>query len=105
MMFAADRDVAAQAIADAYPQIYRLALRITRNRADAEDAAQDACLNAWRALDQFEGRASFRWWLGAIARNSSLAILAARRPLIPLDKWRAAPGFEPGIIARDEAAV
>jgi RNA polymerase sigma-70 factor (TIGR02960 family) len=39
---------------------------------DAEDALQDALLNAWQGLAAFEGRASLRTWLYRIATNQCL---------------------------------
>jgi RNA polymerase sigma-70 factor, ECF subfamily len=39
---------------------------------DADDALQDALLNAWRALPRFEGRSSLRTWLYRIATNACL---------------------------------
>ena len=49
---------------------------------DAEDALQDALLDAWRGLAGFEGRASLRTWLYRIATNRCLKALrsASRRP-------------------------
>jgi RNA polymerase sigma-70 factor (ECF subfamily) len=38
--------------------------------ADAEDAAQDALLNAHRSLAQFRGRSSFATWMLAVVRNA-----------------------------------
>jgi len=48
----------------------------------AEDVLQETLLAAWRALDEFEGRASVRAWLYRIATNRSLDALRAskRRP-------------------------
>ncbi|MEM6819542.1 MAG: sigma-70 family RNA polymerase sigma factor [Pseudomonadota bacterium] len=37
------------------------------NRADAEDAVQDALLNAWRYLDSYDSRWQFTTWLYRIA--------------------------------------
>jgi RNA polymerase sigma-70 factor (ECF subfamily) len=46
---------------------------------DAEDLAQETLLRAWRALDGFEGRSSFRGWLYRIATNACLDALKHRR--------------------------
>src|SRR5262249_42677186 len=60
---------------------------------DAEDALQEALLNAWQALERFEGRASIRTWLYRIATNGCLnAIRSTRRR--PAKAWDI-PGVEP----------
>src|SRR5690348_7113334 len=46
---------------------------------DAEDAVQDAVLRAWRGIERFQGRASFRNWLYRIATNTCLNALASGR--------------------------
>jgi RNA polymerase sigma-70 factor (ECF subfamily) len=71
------------------------AAAILGNRTDAEDALQEALLDAYRALDRFDERRSFYPWFYTILRNrcwklaanrgkestaaDSLAILAASR--------------------------
>ncbi len=45
---------------------------------DAEDAVQETFINAWNALDEFEGRASFKNWLYRIATNACLNALMSR---------------------------
>ena len=75
--------------------VYGLCLRLTRDRAAAEDCAQEAFFNAWRALGRFETRSSFGTWLHRIAVN---VVLSRRRKaaghaelaLTPAD-----PGEEP----------
>jgi len=46
---------------------------------DAEDVLQETLLRAWRRLDSFEGRSSFRAWLYRIATNASLDAIDSRR--------------------------
>src|SRR6202035_728337 len=46
--------------------------RITRNREDAEDAAQECFLNAFVHLKTFDGRSQFATWLTRIAINAAL---------------------------------
>ena len=68
--------------------VYRAALAALGSPADAEDAAQDAFLLAYRRLDSFRGDASFKTWLltitwhQAINRRRSLAA-AWKRLVMP----------------------
>jgi RNA polymerase sigma-70 factor, ECF subfamily len=54
-------------------RLYRAARAILQDDAEAEDAVQQAYLNAYRHLNQFEGRAQFSTWLIRIAVNEALA--------------------------------
>lgn len=51
------------------PAAYRAALHFTRSPADAEDAVQQASLQAWRAFATFEGGTNFRAWFLCIITN------------------------------------
>lgn len=51
------------------PAAYRAALHFTRTPADAEDAVQQASLQAWRAFATFEGGTNFRAWFLCIVTN------------------------------------
>ena len=82
---------AAQTPAAEFPQVadqYRRELtahcyRMTGSVYEAEDMVQETYLRAWRAYDDFEGRASVRTWLYRIATNVCLTNLEnkSRRPL------------------------
>jgi len=51
--------------------LYRTALRLTRNPADAEDLVQDTYLKAFRAADRFEPGTNLRAWLFTILHNTA----------------------------------
>jgi RNA polymerase sigma-70 factor, ECF subfamily len=60
-------------------RVFQATYRVTRNQQDAEDALQDAFLNAFTHMNNFEGRSSFSTWLTRIAINSALMILRKKR--------------------------
>jgi RNA polymerase sigma-70 factor (ECF subfamily) len=53
-------------------RVFSLALRIVRSREEAEEAAQDAFVRAFRSLSRFERRSKFSTWLYRITYNVSL---------------------------------
>jgi RNA polymerase sigma-70 factor (ECF subfamily) len=65
--------------------IYRLGLRMLGNAQDAEDMLQNAFLNAWTHLPDFEGRSSLATWLYRIAANEALMLIRRKRPEIHLE--------------------
>lgn len=64
--------------------LYRLAVRVLGNRADAEDALQDALLDAWRRIGAFRGDSSFSTWAYRIVTNRCLGMLRRGRPTVPV---------------------
>jgi RNA polymerase sigma-70 factor (ECF subfamily) len=50
-------------------RVYGLALRMLRNREDAEDATQEVWQRALRGLERFRGEASLATWLFRITMN------------------------------------
>lgn len=50
--------------------VWRICYGYIRNAQDAEDLTQDVFLKAYRNLDAFEGRSSFKTWISRIAINS-----------------------------------
>lgn len=55
-------------------------LRITRNRALAEDAVQEALLCAWDKRDQFQRTSTLETWIHRIAVNAALQLMRKERP-------------------------
>jgi RNA polymerase sigma-70 factor (ECF subfamily) len=66
-------------------KVYGLCLRMTANRATAEDCAQEAFIQAWRSLPMFQSRSAFGTWLHRIAVNAVLAQGRRRRERLGTD--------------------
>lgn len=60
-------------------RVYRLAIRITGNEADAEEVVQDALWAAARKIDSFRGTAAFGSWVYRIAANAAYQKRRGRR--------------------------
>ncbi len=60
-------------------QMFRVALRITGRADDAEDAAQNAFIAAWRRLPEFRQDSSFATWLYRIVTNQALNQVRSRQ--------------------------
>jgi RNA polymerase sigma-70 factor, ECF subfamily len=75
--------------------VYGICLRMTRDPATAEDCAQEAFFNAWRALERFETRSSFGTWLHRIAVNVVLNRRRKRAAQVEVPPLAADPGEEP----------
>ncbi len=76
-------------------QAMTLAVRMLRDRQDAEEAVQDAFVRAYRALSGFQGGARFSTWLYRIVYNVCLNRLAkVDRGAFqePYDDERTSPG-------------
>ena len=68
-------------------RLYRLARAVVGDDAEAEDALQEAYLNAYRCLRQFRGDSSLATWLSRLVVNECLGRMrrsARRQNVIPL---------------------
>jgi len=88
---------------------FRVAYLITRNAAEAEDAAQDGLVKAWRALGRFRAGAPLRPWLLRIVANEARnrRRSAGRRERLALraaSPGEAAPSPEEAVLAAEERA-
>lgn len=63
------------------PWMLKLAERLMRDRALAEDVVQDALIRALKGADKFEGRASVKTWLHRITVNTALTKLRQQHRL------------------------
>jgi len=66
-------------------RLFRVALAILRDEAEAEDVTQDAYVRAYQHLNQFAGRSAFSTWLTRIAVHEALARAGRRRQLEGLE--------------------
>ncbi len=68
-------------------RVFNACLRVSGNRAEAEDLTQAAFMKALQAINRFDGRSGFYTWLFRIAINLALSARrkAARRPTVSLD--------------------
>jgi len=97
--------------------VFNVAYRLTGRRQDAEDAAQEAFLRAYRALDRFDLERPFGPWVKRICTNLCLNWLSAkqqqtqtaaadishaRRPRVDMDHWAAPAGTPEQAVVRQE---
>ena len=68
-------------------QIYRVAYRLTGNHNDAEDLAQEAIVEAFRAFDRYQPGTYFDRWLYRIMSRTYIDTVRRRnrRPVVSLD--------------------
>jgi len=86
--------------------VYLMALALLHNEADAEDAAQEAFLKAYRNLSRFRAEARFSTWLISIVLNEARGRLRRTQPALtdsldddregkvtpqPMTDWREIP--------------
>jgi RNA polymerase sigma-70 factor (ECF subfamily) len=59
-------------------RVFGLAYSILRDRAAAEDVAQEVFVKLWQGLGGYDGRAKLSTWIYAITRNASISALRKR---------------------------
>jgi RNA polymerase sigma-70 factor (ECF subfamily) len=65
--------------------VYRSALRLLRDRDEAEEIAQEAVVRAWENLHRYRGDAPFAGWLSRIAIYLALNRLRERKKFVRPD--------------------
>jgi len=80
-----DREAFATLVEREALMVYRVCYRVLGTVSDAEDAAQETFVQAYRALATFRGEGSLAGWLRRIATRQALRQAGRRRPTTPLD--------------------
>jgi RNA polymerase sigma-70 factor (ECF subfamily) len=65
-----DRNAFQRLLSDNYTMMYRVAYRFTGHAQDAEDIAQDICMQMAHKLGSFKGESSFSTWLYRVVVNA-----------------------------------
>ncbi|HET8551090.1 MAG TPA: sigma-70 family RNA polymerase sigma factor [Gammaproteobacteria bacterium] len=88
-------------------RVYAVCLRLSGNRAHAEEFTQDAFVKAWQSLAAFRGDSGFGTWLHRIAVNTTLAHFRrnAKYVDVPTPVEDEAPDEEPGTMLDLEGAI
>jgi RNA polymerase sigma-70 factor (ECF subfamily) len=88
-------------------RLFRVARAILKDDAEAEDALQDAYLDAYRHIADFRGDARLATWLTRIVINHALMRLRRRRRdrvVVPLEeRWTVEPGRTEAGVADEES--
>lgn len=65
-------------------RVVGLAFSVLRDRAAAEDLAQEVFVKLWQALPRYDGRARLSTWIYAITRNAAISALRSRRTAVSM---------------------
>ena len=82
-------------LAGARSRLCAVALKMMRDRDDAEDVVQEAMMKVWKHVGRFEGRAALSTWLHRIVVNTALDHLRSRRHGSTLGQRPGADAGEP----------
>jgi RNA polymerase sigma-70 factor (ECF subfamily) len=77
---AGDKSACAECVELHSAGIYRLALHLMQDEAEAEDIVQETFLSAFKAIETFEGRSGLGTWLYRIAYNAAMMRLRRSHP-------------------------
>ena len=100
----ADADAFGAEVLGYLEPLYATALRLTRNRPDAEDLVQDTLVKALRFSDRFERGTNLRAWLSTILHNTWRNRLRdASREAVEADSPRVEAAAEAGTLAGSDS--
>lgn len=99
----AEHEAFAQIMRRHNQRLFRTARAILRDDAEAEDALQEAYLQAYRALPEFRGEAALSTWLVRIVANEALGRLRKRARRAQVIPFGTEPGRNPEDAVMDES--
>lgn len=86
--------------------VYNLCYRMLSNRADAQDAAQEAFCKVYKNLGKFKGRSKLSTWVYRITMNHCIDVIRRRKPpALELAEWVASPSRDNDLRMALEKAV
>ena len=85
-----DRDAFRVLVERESTSVVRACLRVLGDLHDAEDAAQESFVTAYRSLDTWRGEGSFGAWMARIAVRVAIRQASRRRPVTRIDQDPAA---------------
>ncbi len=86
-----DQDAFTDLVLEYERPVYNLTYRMLGNSVEAEDAAQEAFLRAYRSLDRFDMERPFKTWVLSIASHYCIDVIRKRRM-----SWLSLDDFLPG---------
>lgn len=99
-----DRGAFAELVRRHQRALFGLCYRLLGERDAARDAAQEAFVRAWAALDSFDARQRFDVWILRIARNHCYDLLRRRPVAVGEDEAVQAPDGAPSALDLLESA-
>jgi len=70
-------------------KIYNIAFRMTGDREDASDIAQEVCIKIYKSINTFKGNSSFSTWVYRITSNVCIDMIRKRNNTISINTNRA----------------
>lgn len=81
-----DRNAQLQLYQQYSEAMFHVAYRLLNNVQDAEDAMQEAFINAFQKIDQFEGEVTFGGWLKKIVINKCFDAIRSKKKRLQFEK-------------------